>query len=129
VNKDSKFKIANQPSQFQANPNFKFRFYYLLKFNSSFVPLGNRSCSAVLSLKVSRIVFYFVIYFIYSYFGFIWLRLFPANIPIKRKVLAQSFQDPPVSKQSMQGASKVQKAKAKPRVSIVSPLSPQNSIV
>jgi hypothetical protein len=103
-------------------------FYYLLKFQFIICSSGNSSCSVVvLSLNFSD---YFLSLFYFIFLIIIYLApFFPADISIERKVLAQSFQNPSVSKQSTQGASKVQKAKAKPRVSIVSPSSPQNAIV
>jgi hypothetical protein len=55
----------------------------------------------------------FILFYYFPYFRLFSSVFFPANIFIKRKVLAQGFQDPPVSKQSMQGASKVQKSKNK----------------
>ncbi len=66
MNKDSKFKITNQPSQFQADPNFKFLSYYLSKFQFIICSFGNSSCSAVLSFKFLGL-FYLVIYFIFIF--------------------------------------------------------------
>jgi hypothetical protein len=130
--KDSKSKIANWPSQFQADSYkshlfwFQFWFFHFTQFSFHISLLWKVVVVQLFSLKFL---------WLFSFYSLFYLSIFllhfcrPLTFFIKRKVLAQSFQDPPVSKQSMLGASKVQKAKAKSRNSIVSPSSPQNAIV
>jgi hypothetical protein len=125
--------LQTDRANFKLIPISSFDFYYLLNFNSSLVPL---EIVAVQSFSLSSFSDYFLFFiFIFNfvlinfYYFFYLAPSFPANISIKRKVSAHSFQDPTVSKQIMQGASKTQKSKAKSRNSVVLPSSPQNAIV